>query len=90
MYNADALAWLREHAPLTGASVITSLPDISELAGLDLGGWQVWFQDAAFHTMKILSGSHRHVESTRHKYLANAVVAKCRDGDRNKRPCDGP
>lgn len=51
MHNADALVWLRENAPLAGASVITSLPDISELGGLDLDGWQAWFQDAAFHTM---------------------------------------
>ena len=51
VHNADALAWLRQHAPLAGASVITSLPDISELSGLDLAGWQTWFQDAAFQTM---------------------------------------
>ena len=51
VHNADALAWLRQHASLAGASVITSLPDISELSGLDLAGWQTWFQDAAFQTM---------------------------------------
>ena len=51
MHNADALAWLRDNAPLAGASVITSLPDISELGGLDLAAWQTWFVDAAFHTM---------------------------------------
>lgn len=51
MHNADALAWLREQAPLAGASVVTSLPDISELGGLDLEAWQAWFQEAAFHTM---------------------------------------
>jgi len=51
VHNADALAWLRDNAPLAGASVITSLPDISELGGLDLAAWQTWFVDAAFHTM---------------------------------------
>lgn len=51
MHQADALVWLREHAPLVGASVITSLPDISELGDLDMPRWQAWFEDAAFHTM---------------------------------------
>jgi len=51
VHNADALAWLRDHAPLADASVITSLPDLSELGGVDLTAWQTWFQDAAFHTM---------------------------------------
>ena len=44
--------WLRDHAPLAGASVVTSLPDISELGGLDLPAWQAWFQEAAFQTMQ--------------------------------------
>jgi hypothetical protein len=51
VHNADALLWLRDNAPLAGASVVTSLPDISELGGLDLEAWQTWFQDAAFQTM---------------------------------------
>ena len=51
MHNADALVWLRANTPLAGASVVTSLPDVSELGGLDLAGWQAWFQDAAFQTL---------------------------------------
>lgn len=51
MHNADALVWLRENAPLAGASVITSLPDLSEMGGMQLNDWQAWFADAAFQTM---------------------------------------
>ena len=51
MHNADALVWLRANTPLAGASIVTSLPDVSELGGLDLAGWQAWFQDAAFQTL---------------------------------------
>jgi hypothetical protein len=51
VHQADALAWLRDHAPLAGASVVTSLPDVSELGGFDVPRWQSWFGDAAFHSM---------------------------------------
>jgi hypothetical protein len=47
VHQADALVWLREHAPLAGASVVTSLPDVSELPALDFTSWQAWFTDAA-------------------------------------------
>ncbi|MEW5855199.1 MAG: DNA methyltransferase [Myxococcota bacterium] len=42
----DALAWLQEPTALKGASVVTSLPDVSEL-GLDLSTWKKWFTDTA-------------------------------------------
>ncbi len=44
--QAEALAWMDANAPDPAASVITSLPDVSELA-LDLDGWRAWFIDAA-------------------------------------------
>jgi hypothetical protein len=47
VHHADAVAWLRAQGRLTGASVITSLPDVSEMPSADLPGWQRWFQDAA-------------------------------------------
>jgi hypothetical protein len=47
VHQGDALAWLRAHAPLAGASVVTSLPDVSELPALGFEGWQAWFIDAA-------------------------------------------
>jgi len=41
--QAEALAWLAEHPADPGTSVITSLPDVSELAECDFEAWRVWF-----------------------------------------------
>ena len=41
--QAEALAWLDANQADPGASVVTSLPDISELPDLDLDGWRAWF-----------------------------------------------
>ena len=47
VHHADAIAWLQAQGKLIGASVITSLPDVSELPRLGLDGWRRWFEDAA-------------------------------------------
>ena len=47
VHHADALAWLRARGRLDGCSVVTSLPDISEMPSLDLAAWTCWFEDAA-------------------------------------------
>jgi hypothetical protein len=47
VHHADALAWLREREELTGSSVITSMPDVSEVPALSLAAWEGWFVDAA-------------------------------------------
>ncbi|HEV8547638.1 MAG TPA: hypothetical protein VGQ57_01400 [Polyangiaceae bacterium] len=44
--QAEALAWLAEHPAAAQTSVITSLPDVSEL-GEDFEGWRRWFLAAA-------------------------------------------
>ena len=44
--HAEALAWLGENAAPPGAGVVTSLPDVSELA-LPFAAWRAWFLDAA-------------------------------------------
>ena len=44
--QAEAIGWMRENPAEPGTSVITSLPDISELT-FDLANWQSWFVDAA-------------------------------------------
>jgi hypothetical protein len=44
--QADALEWMRANAASPDASVITSLPDVSELA-LEFESWRAWFIDAA-------------------------------------------
>ena len=45
--QAEALAWLAANPAEPRASVITSLPDVSELPGLGAEGWRAWFIDAA-------------------------------------------
>lgn len=51
VHQGDALAWLRRNAPLRGASVITSLPDVSEMPELGVEEWRRWFEEAAALTM---------------------------------------
>jgi hypothetical protein len=47
VHHGDAIAWLQARGRQPGASVVTSLPDISEVPHLGLVGWQRWFEDAA-------------------------------------------
>jgi len=47
VHQADAIAWLGGQERLVGASVVTSLPDVSELPALGFEGWLRWFEDAA-------------------------------------------
>jgi hypothetical protein len=48
---ADALAWLAGRETLTGCSVVTSLPDVSEFPELALAEWKQWFIRAAVQVM---------------------------------------
>lgn len=50
VHTAEALAWMEGEGIWTSASVITSLPDVSEV-GLSLGDWRAWFIDAAAQTL---------------------------------------
>jgi hypothetical protein len=45
--QGDGLEWMRVQAAAPGTSVITSLPDLSELPELSFEAWQRWFIDAA-------------------------------------------
>jgi hypothetical protein len=47
VHCTDAVAWLQTQGVLTGCSIVTSLPDVSELSGLSLPEWKRWFVDAA-------------------------------------------
>lgn len=47
VFRADALVWLAEHPAEPHTSVITSLPDVSELPEHDFDGWRAWFVRAA-------------------------------------------
>ena len=52
VHQGDALPWLRAAGTLAGASVVTSLPDLSEVPALGLDGWRRWFEEAAALTMQ--------------------------------------
>lgn len=52
VHHTDAIEWLRGAGRLQGASVVTSLPDVSEVGGLGLDGWREWFVAAAALTME--------------------------------------
>ena len=43
--QGEALAWMQANPAAPHTSVVTSLPDLSELP-LDLAGWRSWFVDA--------------------------------------------
>lgn len=45
--QAEALGWLAANPADPGASVVTSMPDVSELEGHDLAAWRAWFEGAA-------------------------------------------
>jgi hypothetical protein len=47
VFQAEALGWLDANPAPPNTSVITSLPDISELAELGFDGWRAWFIGAA-------------------------------------------
>ncbi len=44
--QAEALGWLAGNPAPAGASVVTSLPDVSEVPPHELEGWRAWFQGA--------------------------------------------
>lgn len=44
--HGEALAWLDENPAPPCSSVITSLPDVSEMAELGFEGWRTWFLGA--------------------------------------------
>ncbi len=45
--QSEALAWLAAHPAAPRTSVVTSLPDVSELPELGFDGWRAWFVGAA-------------------------------------------
>ncbi len=47
VHHAEALDWLSANAPEPGSSVVTSLPDVSEVPEKGFDGWRAWFIEAA-------------------------------------------
>jgi diadenosine tetraphosphate (Ap4A) HIT family hydrolase len=50
--QADAFAWMNENPAAPKTSVITSLPDVSELSDMDLATWKEWFVDSARRVLR--------------------------------------
>ena len=49
----DAVPWLDAQGTLPGTSVVTSLPDVSELSPLTLETWRVWFVETARKVLRL-------------------------------------
>lgn len=47
VFHAEALTWLSGHPSIRGMSIVTSLPDFSEVPQLGFAGWRTWFVDGA-------------------------------------------
>jgi hypothetical protein len=45
--RGDGLAWLAAHPAEAGMSIVTSMPDVSEMPDRDLEKWRAWTLDAA-------------------------------------------
>lgn len=54
MIQGEALAWLDANPPPPRASVITSLPDVSEMPGAGFEDWRAWFVGAARRVIRWL------------------------------------
>ncbi len=50
--HADARAWMAENPAPLQASVVTSLPDVSEMPNLGFDAWRAWFVEAARVVMR--------------------------------------
>jgi hypothetical protein len=51
VHHGDALAWLKEQGRLRSSSIVTSLPDLSELPRMTFGVWCGWFENAVVVAM---------------------------------------
>jgi hypothetical protein len=47
IFEAEALAWLAANPAAPRTSVVTSLPDVSEVAPMGFDAWRAWFVEAA-------------------------------------------
>jgi hypothetical protein len=56
VFQADAFAWMDANPAAARTSVITSLPDVSELSGMDLDEWKEWFVRAARRIVRWIPG----------------------------------
>ncbi len=54
VFHAEALSWLAAHPAHEGMSIVTSLPDVSEMPSRDLDTWRAWFRGAAEQVLRWL------------------------------------
>lgn len=54
--QAEALGWLATNPPEAGTSVVTSLPDVSEIPSLSFDAWRAWFVAAAAQVLRWVPG----------------------------------
>jgi hypothetical protein len=52
--HGEALAWLAENPATPESSIVTSLPDMSEVPERGFDGWRLWFMDCARRLLKWL------------------------------------
>ena len=52
--HGEALAWLAENPATPASSIVTSLPDLSEVPERGFDGWRLWFMDCARQLLKWL------------------------------------
>jgi hypothetical protein len=50
--HAEALAWLDANPAAPCTSIVTSLPDVSEVPALGFDAWRAWFVRAARHVVR--------------------------------------
>ena len=55
VHHAEARAWLASNPLPSDAAIVTSLPDVSELAPLSLDEWRTWFVDAAGEVLRAVA-----------------------------------
>ncbi len=53
VHHADAIEWLRGRGVLPGCSVVTGMPDVSEV-GMSVAAWRTWFLGGARAVMDIV------------------------------------
>jgi hypothetical protein len=52
--HGEALAWLAENPATPESSIVTSLPDVSEVPERGFDGWRLWFMECARRLLKWL------------------------------------
>jgi hypothetical protein len=52
--RAEALAWLADNEPPPHTSIITSLPNVTEMPEQDFAAWRTWFRQAAERVLRWL------------------------------------